>query len=64
MSNFFEDRESQIAISGAIVSMEALVKYDYIKPEDIKKVEERIEIMRSKITNKSLLKDIEESKID
>jgi len=48
-------RESQLAYTGEIVTLESMIEYELIKPEFIELTKKRIEKIRKKITYKDIL---------
>ena len=56
-----EERERQLAYSGAVVAIESLLDYKYIKTEDISRVRKILEEHRSKIKIPDILESIKDS---
>lgn len=56
------DREDQVARAGAVVVIESLLKYNYIKSEDIQEVQNILKAHKTKITHTDIIQSIMESR--
>lgn len=55
------DRESQVALSGVVVTLESLLEGHWIKTEDVDKVKEMLKCNKAKITIPDILESIKDS---